>query len=150
MQLEMSSVLIIARELQKIFSEKNPHTQSEQAAVKLLFDQNEDLRNTDPKALIEEMTSSVARAFDVYNGNVGINLLALKKAPSEEQHWYHYRIISDALSLLSLYLYGTDAQKQRYMPRLATGELIAAFALTEPGAGSDVAGIKMRAERSKS
>jgi acyl-CoA dehydrogenase family protein 9 len=52
-----------------------------------------------------------------------------------------------SIGLKGLYLYGTDAQKQRYMPRLATGELIAAFALTEPGAGSDVAGIKMRAER---
>lgn len=52
-----------------------------------------------------------------------------------------------SIGLKGLYLYGTEAQKQRYMPRLATGELIAAFALTEPGAGSDVAGIKMRAER---
>jgi acyl-CoA dehydrogenase family protein 9 len=42
-------------------------------------------------------------------------------------------------------LYGTEEQKQRYLPRLATGELIAAFALTEPGSGSDAASIKTRA-----
>ena len=42
-------------------------------------------------------------------------------------------------------LYGNDEQKQRYLPRLATGELIAAFALTEPGSGSDAASIKTRA-----
>jgi acyl-CoA dehydrogenase family protein 9 len=44
-----------------------------------------------------------------------------------------------------LVLYGTDEQKQRYLPRLASGESIAAFALTEPGSGSDAASIKTRA-----
>jgi acyl-CoA dehydrogenase family protein 9 len=52
-----------------------------------------------------------------------------------------------SIGLKGLYLFGTDAQKRKYLPRLATGELIAAFALTEPTAGSDAAGIKMRAER---
>jgi acyl-CoA dehydrogenase family protein 9 len=42
-------------------------------------------------------------------------------------------------------LYGTDEQKKKYLPRLATGELIAAFCLTEPGSGSDAASIKTRA-----
>jgi acyl-CoA dehydrogenase family member 9 len=44
-----------------------------------------------------------------------------------------------------LLLYGTDEQKRRYLPRLASGEWIAAFALTEPEAGSDAASITMRA-----
>jgi alkylation response protein AidB-like acyl-CoA dehydrogenase len=44
-----------------------------------------------------------------------------------------------------LLLFGTEEQKQRYMPRLATGELIAAFCLTEPGAGSDAAAVKTTA-----
>lgn len=52
-----------------------------------------------------------------------------------------------SIGLKGLYLYGTEQQKQKYMPQLATGEMIAAFALTEPTAGSDAAGIKMRAER---
>jgi acyl-CoA dehydrogenase family protein 9 len=42
-------------------------------------------------------------------------------------------------------LYGTDEQKRRYLPRLATGEWISAFCLTEPGSGSDAASIKTRA-----
>lgn len=42
---------------------------------------------------------------------------------------------------------GTDEQKAKYLPKIATGEYIAAFALTEPGAGSDAASIKTRAER---
>ena len=42
---------------------------------------------------------------------------------------------------------GTDAQKQRYLPRLASGELIASFALSEPGAGSDAASLATTARR---
>lgn len=44
--------------------------------------------------------------------------------------------------------YGSDEQKQRWLPRLATGELIGAIAMTEPGAGSDLQGVKTRADRS--
>ena len=42
---------------------------------------------------------------------------------------------------------GTPAQKQRYLPRIASGELIASFALTEPQSGSDAASIRTTAER---
>jgi acyl-CoA dehydrogenase len=42
---------------------------------------------------------------------------------------------------------GTEAQKQTYLPRLATGELIASFALTEPDAGSDAASLRTTAIR---
>jgi len=43
--------------------------------------------------------------------------------------------------------YGTDAQKSKWLPRLASGETISAIAMTEPGAGSDLAGVATRAER---
>ena len=52
-----------------------------------------------------------------------------------------------SIGMRGLLLFGTDEQKQRYMPQLATGELIAAFCLTEPGAGSDAAAIKTTAVR---
>jgi acyl-CoA dehydrogenase family protein 9 len=52
-----------------------------------------------------------------------------------------------ALGLRGLVLFGTEAQKQRYLPRLARGEAIAAFALSERGAGSDAAALQTRAER---
>src|SRR5712692_257356 len=42
---------------------------------------------------------------------------------------------------------GTEEQKRRYLPRLASGELIAAFALTEPDAGSDAASLRTAAVR---
>ncbi len=44
--------------------------------------------------------------------------------------------------------YGTEEQKQRWLPRMATGELVGAIAMTEPGAGSDLQGVKTTAVKS--
>src|SRR6266478_4094498 len=44
-------------------------------------------------------------------------------------------------------LFGTDEQKRHWLPRLASGELLGAFALTEPAAGSDAASLQMTARR---
>jgi acyl-CoA dehydrogenase family member 9 len=52
-----------------------------------------------------------------------------------------------SIGMRGLLLFGTDAQKERWLPRLASGEMIAAFCLTEPGAGSDAASIKTNAVR---
>ncbi|VTU32815.1 acyl-CoA dehydrogenase family protein [Variovorax sp. PBL-E5] len=43
--------------------------------------------------------------------------------------------------------YGTEAQKQRWLPRLASGEMLAGIALTEPGCGSDLKALRTRARR---
>ncbi len=51
-----------------------------------------------------------------------------------------------SIGLKALLIFGTDEQKKKYLPRLATGEIIAAFALTEPSAGSDAAAIQTHAE----
>ncbi len=53
-----------------------------------------------------------------------------------------------SIGLKGILLFGTPDQRRRYLPRLATGEQTAAFALTEPSAGSDAAAIKTRAELS--
>ena len=44
--------------------------------------------------------------------------------------------------------FGTPEQKKRFLPKLASGERLSAFALTEPGAGSDLTALRTRAERS--
>jgi len=44
--------------------------------------------------------------------------------------------------------YGTEEQKKRWLPRLATGELVGAIAMTEPGTGSDLQGVRTTARRS--
>ncbi len=53
------------------------------------------------------------------------------------------------IATMPLLLFGTEEQKQRYLPRMASGELIGAYALTEPHAGSDVQGIRTRATLSE-
>jgi acyl-CoA dehydrogenase len=44
--------------------------------------------------------------------------------------------------------YGTEDQKRRWLPRLATGELVGAIAMTEPGTGSDLQGVRTTAKKS--
>jgi len=51
-----------------------------------------------------------------------------------------------AIGFMGVLLFGTEAQKKRWLPRLATGELVAAFALTESEAGSDASAIATRAD----
>ena len=47
----------------------------------------------------------------------------------------------------TIFTHGTDAQRRKYIPRLASGEWIGCMGLTEPNAGSDVASLRTRAER---
>ena len=53
------------------------------------------------------------------------------------------------IGTLPIVFYGTEEQKQKYLPKLASGEWIAAYALTEPGVGSDAMGLSARAELSE-
>ena len=50
-----------------------------------------------------------------------------------------------SIGMKGLLLFGNEVQKKKYLPKLASGELIAAFCLTEPGSGSDAASIKTTA-----
>jgi alkylation response protein AidB-like acyl-CoA dehydrogenase len=50
-----------------------------------------------------------------------------------------------SLGAMPIYRYGTDEQRQRWLPTLATGEALAGFGLTEPGGGSDAAATQTRA-----
>jgi len=52
---------------------------------------------------------------------------------------------ADALGTYPLLLYGTEEQKKRYLPDIASGKKLSAFALTEPSAGSDAGGIQTTA-----
>src|SRR5436309_10708570 len=52
------------------------------------------------------------------------------------------------IGTLPIVFYGNEEQKRKYLPKLATGEWIAAYALTEPGVGSDAMGLNTRAKLS--
>ena len=58
--------------------------------------------------------------------------------------------VQSSLVMYPIHAYGSEAQRRRWLPRLATGELIGAFGLTEPDVGSDPAGMKTRARKTAS
>ncbi len=66
---------------------------------------------------------------------------------------FTYAMMSDCLTLQSdvtlpyMLHHATDEQKARYLPAMATGELVTAIAMTEPGAGSDLRGVRTTARR---
>ena len=55
--------------------------------------------------------------------------------------------VQSSLVMYPIWAYGSEAQKQQYLPRMARGELIGCFGLTEPHGGSDPANMKTRARR---
>ena len=55
--------------------------------------------------------------------------------------------VQSSLVMYPIYAYGSEAQRMKYLPKLATGEWVGCFGLTEPDAGSDPAGMKTRAEK---
>src|SRR5438132_12704901 len=55
--------------------------------------------------------------------------------------WAHNSLCTNHIALV-----GSEAQKRRYLPRLASGEVLGAWGLTEPGSGSDAAALRTRAE----
>ena len=55
--------------------------------------------------------------------------------------------VQSSLVMHPIYAYGTEAQKQKYLPKLAKGEWVGCFGLTEPNAGSDPASMQTRAKK---
>ncbi|WP_119303436.1 acyl-CoA dehydrogenase [Dongia deserti] len=56
--------------------------------------------------------------------------------------------VQSSLVMHPIHAYGTEEQRQKYLPRLATGEIVGCFGLTEPDYGSDPGGMKTRAKKS--
>jgi glutaryl-CoA dehydrogenase len=55
--------------------------------------------------------------------------------------------VQSSLVMYPIYAYGDEAQRKKYLPKLASGEFIGCFGLTEPDAGSDPGGMKTRADK---
>src|SRR5579871_1372418 len=58
--------------------------------------------------------------------------------------------VQSSLVMYPIYAYGSEGQRRKYLPKLATGEFVGCFGLTEPDAGSDPGGMKTRAEKTAS
>ena len=128
------------------------------AVNQLLGSRSEEFRKWDrqgelPKEFIEEL-----KQFGLFGlvipeeyGGLGFKSTAYSRTLQEvAKHDASVAVTIGAhssIGMRGLLLYGTEEQKKKYYPKLATGEMIAAFCLTEPGAGSDAAAIKTRAEK---
>ena len=86
-------------------------------------------------------------------GGAGLGHVAYGLAAREvERVDSGYRSMMSAQSSLvmhAIHAYGSEAQRRKYLPRLATGEWIGCFGLTEPDAGSDPQAMRSKAEQSK-
>ena len=55
--------------------------------------------------------------------------------------------VQSSLVMYPVHAYGSEAQRRKYLPRLASGEWVGCFGLTEPDAGSDPGGMRTRADK---
>ena len=90
--------------------------------------------------------------IDVQYGGLGMSLLE-SCIVSEKLAWgcsgISTAITGNGLGYAPLMVYGTDAQKKKYLGWCAAEPIICSYAVTEPGAGSDVNGVKTKAEKTK-
>ena len=104
-----------------------------------------------PKILVEKMGSLGLMGMIIPNkyGGAGLDMVsfvtAIIELAKEDASVAITMAAHTSLGSLPLLLYGSEEQKQRYLPRLAKGEIIGAFGLTEPDAGSDAGGTKTKA-----
>ena len=79
-------------------------------------------------------------------GYVGYGLVA-REIERVDSGYRSMMSVQSSLVMYPIYAYGSEEQRQKYLPKLASGEFIGCFGLTEPDAGSDPAGMKTRAEK---
>ena len=88
-------------------------------------------------------------SFPEKYGGLGMNTVATSVVGERLAfYWPSLQLIWSAnvsLAGFPIMAFGTEEQKQRFLPRLATGEILGCYALTEPNAGSDAANIQAKA-----
>src|SRR6202162_1222871 len=77
-----------------------------------------------------------------------VSALIVAEGLSKDGSYCAWHGAHSGIGTLPLLLYGTEEQKHRYLPKLATAEMVAAYCLTEPQAGSDALAAKTRADLS--
>ena len=79
-------------------------------------------------------------------GYVGYGLIA-REIERVDSGYRSAASVQSSLVMHPIYAYGTEAQRRKYLPKLATGELVGCFGLTEPDHGSDPGSMVTRAEK---
>jgi acyl-CoA dehydrogenase family protein 9 len=104
-----------------------------------------------PKEMIQEMKDMGLFSFIVpqEHGGLGFGSMAYSRIIQELVRYDGSVALTagahSSIGMRGLLMFGTPAQKEKYMSKLASGEMIAAYCLTEAGAGSDAASIKTKA-----
>ncbi|MCB9651378.1 MAG: acyl-CoA dehydrogenase family protein [Alphaproteobacteria bacterium] len=104
-----------------------------------------------PEALVEEMKALGLFGLSIPESYGGLGLGLEEQVGVYEELGYTspaFRSVfgtNVGIGSLGILLDGTESQRQAYLPRLATGELVGSFALTEPDVGSDAAAVRTRA-----
>jgi glutaryl-CoA dehydrogenase len=84
-------------------------------------------------------------------GGAGLNYvcygLAAREIERVDSGYRSAMSVQSSLVMYPIYAYGSEEQRKKYLPRLATGEIVGCFGLTEPDHGSDAGGMKSRAKR---
>ncbi len=135
---------------QEVF--KNVRSSLEQ----LLKPHEKDFREWDAKGEMPDSFIEEMRQFGLFSllipeahGGMGMSTTAYSRTLQEISRYDGSVAVTvgahSSIGLRGLLLFGTEEQKAKWAPKLATGEMIAAFCLTEPGAGSDAASIKTTA-----
>jgi len=104
-----------------------------------------------PKEFLQEM-----REFGLFSliipeefGGLGLSATGYSRVLQELTRYDGSVVLTtgahSSIGMKGLLLFGTDEQKKKFLPKLATGEMIAAFCLTEANAGSDAASLKTKA-----
>jgi acyl-CoA dehydrogenase family protein 9 len=127
------------------------------ASVRKFFAANVDSKTIDQNHTIPENVLSGLKELGLFGmlvpqdlGGIGMSMTAYARVMQEVGGLDGSLAVTlgahQSIGYKGLLLFGTDEQKARYLPKLATGEMVAAFALTEPSAGSDAAAIRTHAE----
>ncbi|SCC91226.1 glutaryl-CoA dehydrogenase [Thiomonas sp. X19] len=84
-------------------------------------------------------------------GGAGLNAVAYgliaREVERVDSGYRSMMSVQSSLVMVPIHVFGTEAQKQKYLPKLATGEWIGCFGLTEPNHGSDPGGMTTRARQ---
>ncbi len=105
----------------------------------------------DPTLMREMGEAGILGATIQGYGCAGVNYvsygLIMRELERVDSGYRSAASVQSSLSMYAIYAYGNEAQKQKYLPRMATGEWIGCFGLTEPNHGSDPASMDTRAKK---
>src|SRR6476646_89000 len=126
-------------------------------SVRKFIEQNVDAAKIDKEQVIPESVLNGMKELGLFGmiipqeyGGIGLSSTSYARIMQEIASYEASLAVTlgahQSIGLKGILLFGTEAQKAQYLPKLASGEHAAAFALTEPSAGSDAAAIQTRAE----